>query len=285
MIYAGMLGLGDNIYQRPFVKAAAGRGEDLWLETPWPQLYQDLFGVHCVRPKSVPLRTQTKNVRAAPGLFEQEPAGAQRLVWSYTGKPGSVSAALERGLPLRGEPLVMDMPRFEPAQRIEDPYIVVRPVTVRSEWRADSRNCDPAYIRQLARILRHDYRVIVVADLQDGAEWMVGDPPRGDVSFLHGELGVSGLLALVEGAAAVLGPVGWIIPAALAYRRPLFCVLGGQGANNHPDRLVDDRLDASKIGWAWPDSFCMCGASTHACDKTISTLEVQFNAWRKRTGV
>lgn len=57
MFIRGMLGLGDNIYARAFVKKHLGA----YLETPWPQLYADI-DVKCVRP-STQLRTQAKNVQ------------------------------------------------------------------------------------------------------------------------------------------------------------------------------------------------------------------------------
>ena len=41
----GMHGLGDNIYQRGYVKALAERAGIVWLWTPWPQLYADLRDV------------------------------------------------------------------------------------------------------------------------------------------------------------------------------------------------------------------------------------------------
>ena len=48
MIVRGMKGLGDNIYQRAFVKRLPG---PVYLETPWPELYEDLPGVKFVRLK------------------------------------------------------------------------------------------------------------------------------------------------------------------------------------------------------------------------------------------
>lgn len=49
MFIRGMLGLGDNIYARAFVKKHLGA----YLETPWPQLYADI-DVKCVRPSTQP---------------------------------------------------------------------------------------------------------------------------------------------------------------------------------------------------------------------------------------
>ncbi|MGV2896737.1 hypothetical protein ACNPPY_13175, partial [Achromobacter sp. AGC78] len=58
MIVRGMKGLGDNIYKRAFVKKLQG---PVYLETPWPELYEDLPDVKFVRSET-PLRTQSKNM-------------------------------------------------------------------------------------------------------------------------------------------------------------------------------------------------------------------------------
>lgn len=55
MFIRGMMGLGDNIYARAFIRQYPGA----YLETPWPQLYSDI-DVKCVRP-TTQLRTQSKN--------------------------------------------------------------------------------------------------------------------------------------------------------------------------------------------------------------------------------
>ena len=63
ILIRGMWGLGDNIFSRPFVRAAA-RKYDLYLETPWPELYADL-DIKFVRGRRL-LRTQQKNIARQP---------------------------------------------------------------------------------------------------------------------------------------------------------------------------------------------------------------------------
>lgn len=70
----GMYGLGDNIMQRPFVRAAAEREGQVFLQTPWPELYADLPKVKPVRSMTR-LRTQQKNERrVSPNLWARCPA-------------------------------------------------------------------------------------------------------------------------------------------------------------------------------------------------------------------
>ena len=63
ILIRGLWGLGDNCYQRPFVRAAT-REYELHLETPWPELYADLdIKFVCGKRK---LRTQQKNMARQP---------------------------------------------------------------------------------------------------------------------------------------------------------------------------------------------------------------------------
>lgn len=278
----GMQGLGDTVYSRPFVKAAAERGEDVWLVTAWPQLFADLPRVRCVAERTR-LRTQDKNILRSRMLYGRAPARAQWQRWHYVGRPTmSISAALEAGFPLGpGQSLTMDLPNFGPPPvRTARPYIVIRPATVRTEWRADNRNPLPEYLRDVAAVLRADYDVISVADLAAGHEWPLQPLPEADHTFHAGELHVEQLMALVQGAAALVGPVGWIVPAALAARKPLLCIAGGQGGNNSPERLVDPRLDTKRLRFVLPDRYCRCSAYTHACDRTITGLFDHLEYWR-----
>ena len=139
LVIKGMYGLGDNIMQRPFVRAAAAREGQVFLQTPWPELYADLPGVKPVRSMTR-LRTQQKNERRVPHhIWARCPTGAR------VAKIGYGHAALERGniyqamddcLPLGDAPFVMDLPRLR-APKIDTggkPLAVIRPVTARREW-------------------------------------------------------------------------------------------------------------------------------------------------------
>lgn len=285
LLIRGMWGLGDNLYQRPFVRAAASRF-DVWLETPWPELYADL-PVRFVRGDRA-LRTQRKNLARQPAsLFADPPAGAREVRVAYghaqLDRPnGSILRALDELLPLTGHPLRLDLPDMGPPPVTADkPIAVVRPVTVRTEWRNEARNPKPEYLAWVSEQLLETHHVVAVADLQGGAEEALNPLPRFHQGFLRGELDVRALLALCASADLLAGGVGWIVPAALAVQRPAFIVLGGQGGHNAPAKITDPRLDASRLGWAFPDRFCTCSNMLHPCAKTISNLPAQFSAWRR----
>ena len=273
MIIDGMKGLGDNIYQRAFIKAL---GPIVFLETPWPELYADLPHVRCVKPETT-LRTQGKNI-ARQTYWHPRPVGAPHRRVAYSGE------GIYRGMKktIGVDPAVMDLPDFGPSP-VAGRYIVVRPVTVREEWRADARNPRPDYIAQAAAMARAEGFVVVsVADLADGREWALSPLPPADITYHAGELPVSQLLALVQGAVGVVGGVGWILPACIAARVPALVVFGGQGGFNAPEKITHPAMDLSRIALAVPDRLCPCTHRTHNCDKRIRNYDAIVTRWIKQ---
>ena len=283
LIVEAMKGLGDSIYQRPFIRAAAARGP-VWIETPWPELYADLD----VRfaPMHTKLRTQALNLaRQDRARFCRAPSSARRIRLGY-GRDlatSSIVRSLEAQLPLDGAELVFDLPAelSRPWLVTSRPIAFVRPVTVRTEWRNEARNPIPVYVSQLAERLMDTHHVVSVAHVSPGAEWLAGGPIPAHLRLEHGELDVSLLIRLLSQSAVAIGGVGFLLPAAIATRTPAFIVQGGHGGHNAPARLTDPRLDTSRIGFARPDRFCVCDKMLHRCDKKISNLDGKFTAWTR----
>lgn len=273
LLVHGMLGLGDNIYQRAVIREVAAARDDVYLATAWPQLYADL-PVKCVQVRTR-LRTQAKNAARTDLSWHRQPTAARLMRWHYVGRQGSILHCLSAPMSVR--PKVFDLPHFEAPSR--EPYIVVRPATVRSEWRAESRNPHPGYLDRAVQALRDRFRIVSVADLQEGAEWPAEPLPYADERYHAGELSIEQLLGLVAGAAGVVGGVGWIVPAAVAYRVPLLLIFGGWGAHNGPARIFDAPMDVSLVHIAMPDRFCMCSTARHACDKRIEDFDAHADAF------
>lgn len=276
----GMHGLGDNIMQRPFIRAAAQK-RTVFLETPWPELYADLDNVKPVRANSR-LRTQAKNERITQSAFHRPYGRRIRLHYGPSDLARTnIWRALARHLPLDG-PFQLDLPPL-PAHGIDTggkPLAVIRPVTARSEWLNTARNPLPEYVNGIAATLSLTHFVVAVADLQDDEEWLVGEMPFCDLALIRGELTTLQALSLVASADVVVGGVGWILPAALAARRAAYIVLGGMGAHNAPERLLDPEwVPGDRIGFARPDAYCLCDQKTHQCDKRISGIDGHFQAW------
>lgn len=269
MYFDGMYGLGDNIYQRAVVRALPGIN---YLRTPWPQLYADLPNIRCVRP-ATRLRTQAKNAARA-WTWATPPASLAPRKADYVRHTGTMLEGLCAAYGVSLPAVTFDLPDMPPVMHPGRPYVVVRPATIRAEWRADARNPDPQALYAAALVARRaGYIVVSVADLQEGHEWLDGEPPPAQFVWHKGELSVEMLLGLVAGASAVIGGVGWMVPSAIAYKRPMLLLHGGWGAANGPHRIFDSRMDISRIHQVFPDNYCQCRDARHACDKHISNLD------------
>jgi len=198
-----------------------------------------------------------------------------------------VYAAMENKLPMvdNARP-VWDLPDLGASPiRSEGPIALVRPVTRRREWDNEARAPLPEYVDAIAGDLKaRGYAVVVVCDLTPGREWLAsGHLPPHHLAFTHGELTVRQMLALFRDAAVVVGGVGWIVPAAVAIGTPTFVVLGGNGGMNAPEKIIDPRMTARHIGFAYPPELCQCTDMHHQCPKAIPDLLEQWTAWRLRS--
>jgi len=282
-----MQGLGDNLYQRAFISQLKG---PVWLQTPWPEIYEDLPEVRFVRAQTA-LRTQLRNVESQPAdRWVAPPSGAREVRVSYGpaspfDRSSFVSTVESMRRLFKVEPR-WGLPEGLPSRDLPWPYAVVRPVTVREEWRAEARNPRPEYVAEAAQELRRrGYFVVSVADLEPGKEWLVAPDPGADLKLHHGELGVKELMGLVDDAAVCLGPVGWLTPAALSAGVPLYTVLGGVGGINSPEGLTDPTMQLSHVGWGQPDNFCRCLSRQHACRKEIPNFIGKFKGWLDAQGL
>jgi len=266
------------------------RTADIWLETSWPELYADIPSLHFVVPAvNGKLRTQTKNVARAKVKWEQRPPRPARTIRNtYVvafQNHKSIIWGMEQSFQLQLDPADFDLPPLPPPPVVTDkPIAFVRPVTERREWLNSARNPRPEYIAQIVEQLRPTHHIVIVADVLDGAEWFVSRPPRGDSEFLRGELRVMDMLALLGASDLVIGPVGFIVPASTALKRDCFVILGGQGGHNSPERILDKRLDCSRITFATPREFCGCTSMRHDCNKEIPNLMDSFAAFLAARG-
>lgn len=278
-----MLGLGDSIYQRGFLRHFPGA----YVVTPWPEIYAGL-GLKCLRADT-DLRTHSKNAARSDHPWAKPPRRPTDLRLGYGRAElatGSIISTMRRQT--GGVIPHFDLPDFGlPPIRGCQPVAIVRPVTIRREWVNLARAPDPRYVAAAAlELKRRGFYVVSIADLQDHEEWLVGDAPVADVTFHRGELSVTEMLAATKHAAVVVGGVGWIVPACIAARTPLYVVLGGNGAHNAPGKITDGRfMDLTRIGWARPDRFCMCADSRHKCDKEISGFDRNFAVWLDGQGL
>jgi len=274
------LGLGDNIYQRPFIKALS-KTHELYLQTPWPQLYSDLK-VKFI-PAATNLRTQSKNIARKDLPVEYvTPVNIPMLEPRYVGEDLKRGTNMVESLKkaYKCEPESFDLPKFNTIKiNTKKPICIIRPATIRQEWIAASRNPDPNYLLEASRILRKKYYVISVADIDNLNEIGVDPLPEADLYFNTGELTAEQVLGLIQKADLVVGGVGFIVPACIATKTKLFCILGGNGGYNSPELIIDARMDLSNVYFCKPDNFCKCTSAIHNCDKRISNFNDQLEGF------
>ena len=264
----GMRGLGDAIYSRAFIKQLKGL---VCYETPWPELVADLPNVQCARPVTN-LRTQQKNIKRQTQWVNKPNHGTRRSI-----RYGDQGIMIGMRQCFGVDAGVMDLPPLPKSVGPDTPYVVVRPVTLRTEWMAMSRNPEPDYVAWAsAEAARRGYTVISVADLEFGKEFIVGEAPPAHLEYHQGQLDVMQLLALVAGASAVIGGIGWIVPACIAAKVPAWIVCGGQGGFNAPELICPPD---TTVSFSVPDNFCRCKSKDHNCDKRISNHAETFTRW------
>ncbi len=271
----GMRGLGDNIYIKAFVQTLSKQNE-IHIATPWPELFQDIPRIKFQKPHTT-LRTQLKNIARVPNDVWSHETQFDRTINVHYGAGTNIPDDLGRifkCVPTWG------LPKFK-GPKIKKPYIVMRPATLRKEWFAASRNPKPEYLAEISDWLRDRYHIVSVADFEDGQEWQEGELPYADTIYHKGELDVSELLGLCQGAAGIVGGVGWIVPFAVSCGVPCFVVMGGCGEYNAHWKITNAAMDLSKIRFAVPDNFCMCKDMKHECDKEISNLKGCFDEWQQ----
>lgn len=275
-------GLGDTVYLRPTIRVLAEHHR-LHVSTPWPELLEDL-PVSFVRTDPQ-YRTQAENTQRQPDdRFVDRPRGALKLspAVQWARRDLSIPAGIADSMDVRPEAFVFDLPSFDPpAAMPDDPYAVVRPVTVRKEWLNEARNPEPRYVAAAAAHVRDalDLPVVSVAHLAEGEEWALEPLPPADVTLHHGELSVTELLYLIEHATVVIGAVGFLVPVAEAYRTPCVVIAGGQGWYNSPRKIQALPRGESSHRWILPDDYCReCKSRDHDCPREISDFEGKIEA-------
>lgn len=273
MIIDGMYGLGDTIYERCVVREIKER---VYLRTSWPELFVDLDNIKCIRPRTN-LRTQKKNIaRQVANVWHDAPSlPAKKLTYTAPAlRQNTILSAMKKCVGVN-QLNIFNMPNF-PAPNIPKPYVVARPNTYRSEWINYARPCDEQYIIEAANILQEQNSYVVsVADIDGKKEWCKS-LPQVNLEYNKGELDFVKLMGLIQHASLVVGSVGWIVPACIAFGVPLITLLGGQGGHNSPTKLISAPMNTDKVRFLEPDNYCMCTDVRHACDKTITNFNDKF---------
>ncbi|MHB9328013.1 hypothetical protein ACP3S7_10755 [Phytobacter ursingii] len=282
----GMQGIGDNIFQRPFIKALCQQGNQVWVKTSIPEFYADLPNIHFVKSETR-LRTQQKNEERSQVAFEDAPTGVfirKRIFYGNADlqRPGGIFA---QGRALFGvEPAELDIPSWNlPDIGIPQgaKVALIRPTTERMEWHNAARGPLNYHVNEASLLLAaRGYFCISIADLHPGVEWIPDEEPFAHLRLHRGELSIMQMMALVERSDIVVSGSGVISQASFAYRKPLVFLGGGCGGSNHHSKITDPAImDLSRCLFVYPDNYCMCQFMKHDCNKRISNLRGKITEW------
>ena len=276
----GMHGLGDNLHQRAVIRHLM-QSHEVWLETPWPCVYHDLIGDRLkLVSKGSKLRTQSKNQKRESAAYTRGriPQRSKRIwyrpeaVRLHRSVLGAMCASVD--VPVGRFDLPIPEAWSQKADALlgkwkpDRPLMIYRPLVERTEWGGcAARNPDHATYAALFDVIRDRFFVVSVADLQEGAEWIVGDHVDADVEMHRGELDFETLAALTQKAALVFSSPGFAVILAQSVGTPSVCVFGGYeagysfsaGAQWAPHLAIE------------PVNPCDCFLHDHACDKRIDT--------------
>lgn len=294
LVIGGHGGLGDQVLQTPTVRSLMRhRHGEVYLETPWPQLWmqEHAGGLRLLDPGPKRLRVADAN-RLRPlsrSLYADHPSDPERVELRYSA-PGTgdahavamIAASAIRQVP--GLRVQMDWRRdlvpwgaggVGGAGQLSRPIVCVCPPVTRTEWSWPARQPHPdawwEAMRALDRAHRdRDMTVIVMGCWSDGGEEIMGPLPRHcDLDYsAPATLRVEDMLALLVRADAVIGSVSWVLPwtDALDVRHRLIL----WGGSYHPRYLA-----LSHHGIVGPDEICECGRPQHDCPREIDSQKVR----------
>jgi len=271
-----MQGMGDNIFQRPYVYTLCGLFNNVYLNTPWPHLYWDMpENLNLFNPNSK-LRTQKKNCNLNADLYGNKiPPGSATLYRpAYRLKRSqSVYRDFDNRIPRTGFFFHMDPPGswandlpFDPSE----PFCLVRNTTTRREWFVKNRNCRNEYLQFAARLYKKltGCRIIEIADIDNDVEKIDGEHIKvADLRLTKGELSHPNLMWAFKNATAVISCTGFALPLSHMVKANALIIFGGYEL---PEWFEHEEHDCPNVLTIAPDNPCGCYIKNHDCNLEIS---------------
>lgn len=264
-----MQGLGDAFAARPTIAALLEQGGVL-LETAWPEAFDfgewaEPLGLHFVRPdpSSLTVSCARENAAASTAEWYDLPADAgPALQLGYTLQPGC------RPIPEQiaaSAGVVPDWKLFFAPVCCQHGIGVFRLPTLRAEYFNRARNPEAGVVSEAVELIGGDW--IHVNRLEENKEFLDGDiaPFCAHATATKGQLALSSVLTLLNGARACVTPMCWMAWAAACYQVPTLILWGGFC---RPETIFGPLVQDMRI--AAPDPICDCFDRGHSCRKDIS---------------
>lgn len=271
-----MRGMGDNIFQRPYVATLCGLYDKVFIDTPWPHLYADMPSNLILVPPQTNLRTQAKNINVNSHMYAEGVSSptATRYRPSYRLRHSrSIYRDFDNRIPRTGFFFHMDPPEswandlpFDPSE----PFCLVRNTTTRREWFVKNRNCRNEYL-QFAAELYKDFtgcKIIEIADIDNDIEKIDGEHIKvADLRLTKGELSHPNLIWAFKNAASVISCTGFALPLTQMVRANALIIFGGYEL---PKWFEHEEHDCPDVLTITPDNPCGCYIKNHNCNLEIS---------------
>ncbi|NLE06814.1 MAG: hypothetical protein GX638_18710, partial [Crenarchaeota archaeon] len=178
---------------RPFVIEATKHFRNVYLRTPFPELYWDRNDIKFVEPECKKLKTQRENVSRQPEeIWTRDiPDDHTTLQFNYQqgfGIGKSIMQSFAEQVPFDCS---LEMMRFQlpvnpkwiiKAKKVlnkiktKKQICLVKFPTLKDEWKTPARNPHFHYFNRLIEEYKSRYYFISLADLRDNAEWFTGTP-------------------------------------------------------------------------------------------------------------
>lgn len=259
MIIRTNFGLGDNIYLRPVLKWMPPT--EIYLETPWPQVFLDLPKVKFLRPNNLILRTQKENVKRG---FEWQQIGSYLpdFTVKYDLKKGNIIQNYIDAL-LGFNPSWLDNSIFIKQEWISKARLfvntdrricIIRPNTIRKEWQCPARNPHTKYLQRFINYYKDQFYIISIANLSKDHEEYDGVLEGVDLELTKGidiEM-FMGLFAIAD--MIVTSPSFWSA-LGIAMDKNMVIVYGAHYSHWN---LNDPRCKTTKVTFVQPYPFDCC---------------------------
>lgn len=272
-VVRGMKALGDCLFQRPYVRELAKEHDEVYLGTPWPQLYSDIENV---RPCRVETRrvVSRKNSSHYVGPWHEMPEKADRVVKVHNADGSPIRIGESFGSPILMPPECPDIPTI--ASPAGKPIAVVRPPAKRLDWDTENREPHSFHIFEAAEELYASHHVALVGG---PSEEVIGRVPPHHANHLDGNLSFEAFMVLVASADVIVAGVGSMVPLAIALQKKALVVVGGRGATCGVGSVCHSDWK-HKITFVHPDPYCYeCADPRHRCNKLVPDFRGKLRDW------
>jgi hypothetical protein len=276
-------GMGDQVWQLPYVRALAPKYGRVFMMTPWPQLYHFIPNLVFLHPDDEGSKFSgwdyfREQIDLSSNLFVRRDDIRQLLEAAAKTRFGAGAAQgmtdIQRICPSMSPSTTMDITislKDEWIAAVADwlrrnapqPRVLIHPPRNRPGI-LYARDPVPRYFKRILDRHRKHVSFFDVARVADNVE---PAPELEGVPVLDTRGAPGAFWAAVAAADAVICSPAHALPLALAFKRPTLALFGGC---HWPNLLIDPRIQHLDYFAVAPEPFCGCGQTMHDCHKAIA---------------